>query len=127
MGLGHRFVIQFIVLCSTSSPICSFLADAICSLPKPKHTFMCEKLSRRFYYDEKRGRCRKFWGCDDLTGNSFRNKKECKRSCYSKKNSSNSKQSRQQDLSSSGMLISFLTHLRKLIHHLEHVVVLYME
>ncbi|KAF6038685.1 hypothetical protein EB796_003014 [Bugula neritina] len=59
-------------------------ADDICLLPKPKFTFMCEKLSKRYYFDSKRGLCRKFWGCEEVTGNSFNSKKECKKSCYSR-------------------------------------------
>lgn len=60
------------------------IADDICLLPKPKFTFMCEKLSKRYYFDSKRGLCRKFWGCEEVTGNSFNSKKECKKSCYSR-------------------------------------------
>ena len=58
-------------------------AEDVCVLPKPVHTFMCEKLTRRYYFDSKRGRCRKFWGCDEITGNSFDTKKECRKQCMS--------------------------------------------
>ncbi|XP_067939116.1 uncharacterized protein [Watersipora subatra] len=70
-------------------------ADDVCSLPKPKYTFMCEKLSKRYYFDTKKGLCRKFWGCAEIKGNSFDNKKACKNVCYDKEQKQRDRSERQ--------------------------------
>lgn len=69
--------------------------EDVCTLPKPKYTFMCDKLSKRYYYDTKKGLCRKFWGCEDVLGNSFPSKKECKTQCYTKEEKQRDRNNRQ--------------------------------
>ncbi|XP_023930070.1 uncharacterized protein LOC106155164 [Lingula anatina] len=82
---GFQCVVQKPKLCNQD--FCRYFASCkdvnVCALTHLDNSHQCTTGMTRWYYDQKTGKCRRFFGCRGK-GNNFSRKWECKRKCHPK-------------------------------------------